>query len=116
MTLQILPGLGSQRFARQTTEGGRLHHCCRLKHLKKILLPSNNGTSGITQNQQIAAAIASNIGGRTFFGNTYVYAPNYRVLGGGYAQQNALRGGNVQYLGKTEGQPGGIQGPLRNRF
>jgi hypothetical protein len=112
MSIQILPGLGSQRFARQTTEGGRLHHCCRLKHLKKLLLPSNNGTPGITQNQQIATAIASNIGGRTYFGNAYIYAPNYRTLTGGYA----LQGGVVQYLGKTEGQPGGIQGPLRNRF
>lgn len=114
MTLQILPGLGSQRFARQTTEGGRLQRCCRLKHLKKLLLPSNNGTPGIPQNQQIAAAIASNIGGHTYFGNAYIYAPNYRVLGGG--GQVALQGGIVQYLGKTEGQPGGIQGPLRNWF
>jgi len=112
MSIQILPGLGSQRFARQTTEGGRLHHCCRLKHLKKLLLPSNNGTPGITRNQQIATAIESNIGGRTYFGNAYTFAPNIRSLGGGYA----AHGNRLAFLEKYEGQPGGIQGPLRNRF
>ena len=77
---------------------GRLNsscHCPKLNN-KKVLITSNN-VQGETQSQRINNIVNYYLGGRTQFGNQ----------GQGYYQI---------FLGKREGQPGGINGPLRNKF
>ena len=48
-------------------------------------------------NRRMAQAISSTLGGKLHFGNFYLNQPI-----------------NVNYLGKTPGQPGGSGKPLRN--
>lgn len=50
-----------------------------------------------TENLRIAQIISNNLGGKITFGN-------YGISG------------NINYLGRTEGQPGGSLQALRNRF
>jgi hypothetical protein len=52
-----------------------------------------------TQSQRMATIINSYPGGRTTFGN-----------------ENIVYSTPIVFLGKTEGQPGGLNGPPRNKF
>jgi hypothetical protein len=76
---------------------GRLNSSCQCPQLnnKKVLITSNN-VQGETQSQRINNIVNYYLGGRTQFGNQGVY--------------------QITFLGKREGQPGGINGPLRNNF
>jgi len=59
---------------------------------------TNSFTQTQTQNQRISSIINYSSGGRLQFGNVIT----------GIASST--------FLGRTEGQPGGIIGPLRNKF
>lgn len=63
----------------------------------------NNGIVNptLTQSQRLVNGVNYYLGGRTQFGNGNTTRISYA---------------SVSYLGKTEGQPGGIVGPLRNKF
>ena len=50
-----------------------------------------------TENMRVSQILSNNLGGKITWGN------------GGIPTK-------VNYLGRTEGQPGGIIGPLRNKF
>lgn len=69
---------------------------CPQPNNKKVLLTSANNSTGETQNQRIVNLIRYSSGGRTQFGNT-----------------NA---NPTTFLGRTEGQPGGTIGPIKNKF
>jgi hypothetical protein len=60
---------------------------------KIIVNPDNKQT----RSQRISTLINNSMGGRTQFGNPGITHSS-------------------TFLGRTEGQPGGIMGPLRNRF
>jgi len=83
---------------------------CPVVGKKKIFLTSQNESSGTTANQQIANIIRFYPGGRVFYGNEYTTLLNP------ITNPNPKPRTIVTLMGKTEGQPGGIQGPLRNKF
>ena len=62
---------------------------------KKVANSSGDGDQTLTQYQRAVNAIKYSTGGRTIFGT------------------NSNR---INFMGRTEGQPGGIIGPLRNKF
>lgn len=68
---------------------------------KESINTSSDNNNQYTKNQRIADLVRNSLGGRTSYGNTNITG-----------QQNSL----VTFLGRTEGQPGGIIGPLRNKF
>jgi hypothetical protein len=70
---------------------------CFAEEYKKFT--SQTTISNTSKAQRIAQTINNTIGGSVQFGSYYLGAP---VI--------------VNYLGRTEGQPGGSGGPLRNRF
>ena len=72
--------------------------CPQLANFNKNIPTNGDVNSTFTQSQRAAIIIASYPGGKTQFGNS---ATTYRA---------------TTLLGKTEGQPGGINGPLRNKF
>jgi len=63
----------------------------------KFIRQSNS--SNISNNQRIAQRINSSVGGSTQFGSYYLGQP---VV--------------INYLGRTEGQPGGGGSPPKNKF
>jgi VCBS repeat-containing protein len=65
---------------------------------KKVANSSGDVDQTLTQSQRAVNAINYSTGGRTIFG---IYGTNSNRL---------------NFLGRTEGQPGGIMGPLRNKF
>lgn len=72
--------------------------CPQTNSYNKNIPSAGDVDSTLTQSQRAATLIVSYPGGKTQFGNSLV---NYRA---------------TTFLGKTEGQPGGINGPLRNKF
>jgi hypothetical protein len=70
---------------------------CPRPNNKQVVMTSNNDSTGTTRLDRQINTILYSKGGRTVFGNT--------------GTTNL-----VNLLGKREGQPGGIIGPLRNRF
>jgi len=71
------------------------------KHEKTTTFYFNNGIVDETQTQSQRAATIINYypGGRVSFGN-----------------ENIAYSRPITFLGKTEGQPGGLNRPLRNKF
>jgi hypothetical protein len=65
----------------------------------KFKFTSVGNNPNISYKQQISIQINSTIGGRVHYGNYYLGKPI-----------------QVNYLGRTEGQPGGSGSPLRNKF
>ena len=65
---------------------------------KTAINTSSDNNNQYTENQRIADLVRNSLGGRTQYGN--------------FANRQQL----VTFLGRTEGQPGGIIGPLRNKF
>ena len=70
---------------------------CPKENNKKVLLSSNNVSYNLSTNRRIAVIINSALGGRTQYGN--------------FGSPEA-----VSFLGKREGQPGGIVAPIKNKF
>jgi hypothetical protein len=70
---------------------------CFVEEYKKFT--SQSTVSNTSRSQRISQIVNSTVGGSVQFGNYYLAQP---VI--------------VNYLGRTEGQPGGSGGPLRNRF
>ena len=70
---------------------------CGSENLTSSSYDSNSNVSNISANQRIAQVISSTLGGKLRFGNFYLNEPI-----------------NVNYLGRTPGQPGGSGRPLRN--
>ena len=69
---------------------------CFAEEYKKFT--SQSTVSNTSRAQRISQIVNSTVGGSVQFGNYYIAQPV------------------VNYLGRTEGQPGGSGGPLRNRF
>ena len=65
---------------------------------KESINTSSDNNNQYTENQRIADLVRNSLGGRTQYGN--------------FVNRQQL----VTFLGRTEGQPGGIIGPLRNKF
>jgi hypothetical protein len=70
---------------------------CGIENYTNTSFNSNSTYSNISGNRRIAQVISSTLGGRTHFGNFYLNEPV-----------------QVNYLGKTPGQPGGSGRPLSN--
>jgi hypothetical protein len=79
------------------TDGSSTSIQCPRPNNKRVVMTSNNDSTGTTTLDRQVNTILYSSGGRTVFGNT--------------STTNL-----VTFLGKREGQPGGIIGPLRNRF
>ena len=73
---------------------------CPVPNNKQVLLTSANNSQGQTQNRRIATIINYSRGGRMQYGNSSIVTQPQRAM----------------FLGRTEGQLGGIIGPLRNKF
>jgi len=85
----------------------------------------NNGivNPNTKQSHRITNGVNYYLGGRTQFGNVTNTGPSQF---GNMTNTGTTQFGNANnartprtlltYLGKTEGQPGGISGPLRNKF
>jgi VCBS repeat-containing protein len=65
---------------------------------KKVANSSGDVDQTLTQSQRAVNAIKYSTGGRVVYGNS------------------ATTSNRLNFLGRTEGQPGGIMGPVRNRF
>lgn len=65
---------------------------------KTSINTSSDNNNQYTENQRIADLVRNSLGGRVQYGN------------------NINRKQLATFLGRTEGQPGGIIGPLRNKF
>jgi hypothetical protein len=72
--------------------------CVESKYRKQAAQVSDS-YSNISQNQKIAQIIKINLGGSTQYGNFYLGKPL-----------------SINYLGRTEGQPGGGGSPPKNNF
>ena len=70
---------------------------CGVENFTNASFNSNSTYSNMSGNRRMAQAISSTLGGKLHFGNFYLNQPI-----------------NVNYLGKTPGQPGGSGKPLRN--
>ena len=79
-----------------------IEYKCPKTNNKKVLLSSNNDSTGTTTVQRQVNTILYVGGGRTTFGN--------QIL-----NDNQIVTSSITFLGKREGQPGGIQGFLRTR-
>lgn len=86
------------------TQNGQRCRCPQPNN-KKVVLTSANGSTGFTQNQRTAITVTTTLGGNIYFGNAYVYEG-----------KRGTGSRPIQFQGKTEGQPGGVQGPVKNRF
>jgi len=70
---------------------------CTYENLTNPNYDSNSNFSNLSGNRRIAQVLSSTLGGKLRFGNFYLNEPI-----------------NVNYLGRTPGQPGGSGRPLRN--
>lgn len=93
LSTTIIPGLNTV----QSAEVDYFNQCnfCPKPIFHNIQLDNGIVNPTQTQSQRLARAVNYYPGGKIQFGDG-----NYRIT----------------YLGKTEGQPGGIIGPLRNKF
>lgn len=74
--------------------------CCELPQKLKVIYNSNQDVYPYdTRVERAVNTILFVQGGRTQYGNRFT-----------------LRRSMIQFLGRTEGQPGGILGALKNRF
>ena len=94
-----IPGLNTN----PSVEVGYYNQCrsCPRPVIQTIQLNNGIVNPTLTQSQRLRNSVNYYLGGRTQFGN----GNNARIS---YSK--------VTYLGKTEGQPGGIVGPIKNRF
>jgi hypothetical protein len=116
MGIQFTPGKNTNHKLNAASAISKQNNCrvlCPKTDANKVLLNSQNENTGFTQKQKIAIAVTTNLGGNTYFGNAYTFSS--QTAG---AQNRTKTGsqGLVQFLGKTEGQPGGMQMPPKNRF
>jgi len=65
---------------------------------KKVANSNGDVDQSLTQSRRAVNAINYSTGGRTIFGNS------------------GTTSNRINFMGRTEGQPGGIIGPLRNKF
>jgi len=93
-SLYFRPGMNSLRFPGKC---GNAATC--VQETQKIFLDNGFVNPTQTQAQRTATTINYSKGGSTKYGNQ---CKNY--------------GGLVTFLGKTEGHPGGLNRPVRNRF
>ena len=106
MSIRFGPGI-SPNASRQVinNKNSQLLCMCPKPNNKKVLLTSANNSTGTTQTQREVNAILYSSGGTINYGNNI---------------RNNIRNRNINtlatFLGRTEGQPGGTLGPLRNRF
>ena len=76
-----------------------LNWLCNNNSYNKFKFSSVAPNPNISYKQQISQKIKSTVGGNVHYGNYYLgNTPN------------------INYLGRTEGQPGGSGAPLRNKF
>ena len=95
-SLYFRPGMNSLQYPASKNCGNNSFTC--YKDTKKIFLDNGIVNPAITQSQRAAQIINNSIGGNVQFGNSNnIYS-------------------NVTFLGKTEGQPGGLNRPLKNKF
>lgn len=97
-SLYFRPGMNNLQFPKKCVD--KSPASC-FKHEKTTTFYFNNGivNETQTQSQRIATIINSYPGGRVNFGN--------QIIGNSTP---------ITFLGKTEGQPGGLNRPLRNKF
>ena len=93
-SLYFRPGMNSLRFPRKCGDAATC-----VQETQKIFLDNGIVNPSQTQSQRAATTINYSKGGSIKYGN----------------QGNAY-GNLVTFLGKTEGQPGGLNRPVRNRF
>ena len=72
---------------------------CNKNKWDKFKFTSSGNNPNISYKQQISIQINTTVGGNVHYGNYYLGKPV-----------------QVNYLGRTEGQPGGSGAPLRNKF
>lgn len=97
-SLYFRPGMNNLEFPKKYLD--KTGECCS-KNIKTTTFYFNNGIVDETQTQSQRAATIINYypGGRVSFGN-----------------ENIAYSRPITFLGKTEGQPGGLNRPLRNKF
>lgn len=93
-SLYFRPGMNSLRFPGKCGDGATC-----VQETQKIFLDNGIVNPTQTQAQRAATIINYSKGGSTKFGN-----------------QGNIYGNPITFLGKTEGQPGGLNRPLRNKF
>jgi hypothetical protein len=82
------------------SDEGKIKTClCLPNKYDKNKPGSDLSSSKISNSTRIAQVITTNQGGKIQFGNFYLGQPL-----------------NINYLGRTQGMPGGSGMPLRNRF
>lgn len=96
VTTTNIPGLN-------TTQSVKVRYFDQCNSCAKPVIQNVKLNNGIvnptqTQSQRLAEIVNFYAGGKVQYGNN----------------TNCLA--NITYLGKTEGQPGGIVGPLRNKY
>ena len=97
-SLYFRPGMNNLEFPKKYLDNSTA--CCS-KSIKTTTFYFNNGIVDETQTQSQRAATIINYypGGRVSFGN-----------------ENIAYSRPITFLGKTEGQPGGLNRPPRNKF
>jgi len=97
-SLYFRPGMNNLEFPKKYLDNSTA--CCS-KSIKTTTFYFNNGIVDETQTQSQRAATIINYypGGRITFGN-----------------ENIAYSRPITFLGKTEGQPGGLNRPPRNKF
>lgn len=97
-SLYFRPGMNNLQFPKKYLDNSTA--CCS-KSIKTTTFYFNNGIVDETQTQSQRAATIINYypGGRITFGN-----------------ENIAYSRPITFLGKTEGQPGGLNRPPRNKF
>ena len=97
-SLYFRPGMNNLEFPKKYLDNSTA--CCS-KNIKTTTFYFNNGIVDETQTQSQRAATIINYypGGRVSFGN-----------------ENIAYSRPITFLGKTEGQPGGLNRPPRNKF
>lgn len=93
-SLYFRPGMNSLRFPGKCGDAATC-----IQETQKIFLDNGIVNPTQTQAQRAATIINYSRGGSVNYGNT-----------------NNSYGGFVTFLGKTEGQPGGLNRPIRNKF
>jgi hypothetical protein len=93
-SLYFRPGMNSLRFPGKCGDAATC-----IQETQKIFLDNGIVNPTQTQAQRAATIINYSKGGSVKYGN-----------------QNNVYGNVVTFLGKTEGQPGGLNRPLRNKF
>jgi hypothetical protein len=78
----------------------RQRSCCEKSQKSKVV--NNSNPDVYPYHTQVERAV-----------NTILFVPGGRTQ---YGNRFTLRRSAIDFLGKTEGQPGGILGPIKNKF